>query len=249
MTSEIQPRLDALRRIIAGYESCLVAYSGGVDSALVLAIAHEQLGDRAVGCIGVSPSFPRREREAAVELARKIGAHYRFIEPGEHLQSDYSANTDTRCFFCKSALFTALSEIAASEGWSTIADGTHADDALDHANGIRAASERAVRSPLTEAHFTKRDVRLAAHALNLPVWDKPAVACLASRVPHGTPITAALLKQIERAEDACAAAGLRQFRVRHHGEIARLELSAVDFPRAIERREQLVKEIRAAGYR
>jgi len=245
----VDQQLAELRRIIAGLRSCLVAFSGGVDSALVLAVAHEQLGDRALACIGVSPSFPARERDAAVRLAEQLHANYRLIEPGEHLSPDYVANSHDRCYFCKTSLFDRLQAIAAAEDWGAVVDGTHRDDVGDHVHGMRAAAERGVRSPLLEARLDKPAVRELARAMNLPVWDKPAMACLASRVPHGTPVTPALLRQIESAEDVLAAHGLRQFRVRHHGEVARIEVDPADFPRLLEHRAQIVGGIRDAGYR
>jgi uncharacterized protein len=241
--------LERLRSIIRAMRSALVAYSGGVDSALVMAVAHEQLGERALACIGVSPSYPARERAAATALAEALGAAYRIIEPGEHRDERYAANSTDRCYFCKTALFAALRGIAQDEGWDAVLDGAHLDDVIDHAHGIRAASERGVRSPLVEARLTKRDVRELARAMNLPVWDKPAMACLASRVPHGTAITPALLRQIEAAEDALAELGFREFRVRHHGEVARIELGADELAGALNRRESIVAGIRAAGYR
>ena len=245
----VRQPLDELRRIIRSLGSCLVAFSGGVDSALVLAVAHEQLGgELALACIGISPSFPARERTAAIELARQIGARCRLIEPAEHLGADSAANAHDRCYFCRAALFDQLSALAAEEGWNAVADGTHLDDLVDHTHGIRAAAERRVRSPLREAQFRKQDVRNAARALGLSAWDKPAMACLASRIPHGTPITATLLRQIESAEDVLAASGLRQFRVRHHGEIARIEVAADELPRLIEHRDEIARQIRAAGY-
>jgi uncharacterized protein len=237
--SDQNAQLAKLRSIVHGLGSCLVAFSGGVDSAVVLAVAHEQLPGRALACIGVSPSVPARERAAAIEFARSIDADYRLIEPAEHLRPDYARNANDRCYFCKAALFDRLRALAAEEGWNTIIDGTHLDDVGDHEHGMRAAAERAIRSPLLEARLDKRSVRALANTLNLRVWDKPAMACLASRVPHGTPVTPALLHQIERAEDVLAAHGFRQFRVRHHGELARM----------LELRLALVAEIRAAGYR
>jgi uncharacterized protein len=234
---------------IAKMQSALVAYSGGVDSAVVLAVARRALSDRAVGCIGESPSLPARELQDALELARLNGFIIRIIHPDEHLDPNYAANPSNRCYFCKSALFERLHQIAETEGWGAVLDGTHADDLGDDRPGRIAAQERGVRSPLAEAGCTKADVRAIAQHLGLSVWDKPAMACLASRVPHGTPVTAALLKQIERAEDVLAGLGFRQFRARHHGDLVRIELPAEDIPRAIELRDTIVRGIRAAGYK
>ena len=249
MTHEQKVKLDRLRSLIRDMGSLLVAYSGGVDSALVAAVAHEQLGDRALACIGVSWSYPQREQRDAIALLEKIGARYRLVETREQEIADYTANDTNRCYFCKTELYTRLAQLAQDEGFNAVADGIHADDMADHQHGMRAGRESAIRSPLLEAGIAKRDSRALAAHLHLPAWDKPAMACLSSRVPHGTPITRELLRQIESAEDVLADAGFRQFRVRHHGNIARVELSLDDLPKAIELREQIVEGIRAAGYR
>jgi uncharacterized protein len=241
--------LNRLREIIRRLQSVLVAYSGGVDSALVMAVASEQLGQRALACIGVSPSYPGREQRAAIRTLKTIGASYRLVEPHEQTMSGYVANADDRCYFCKSALFGELRQIAASEGWNAIVDGTHLDDVGDHRHGMQAAAERGVVSPLLEAKLSKLQVRLLARRLGLEVWDKPAMACLASRVPHGTAITPALLEQIEAAEDVLADLGFDQFRVRHHGETARIEVPVEQLMQILQRRELILTGIRDCGYR
>jgi uncharacterized protein len=246
---EVAQKLAELRSILASFESVLVAYSGGVDSALVMAVAHEQLGDRALACIGVSPSYPTREMRDAVRLAEEAGIPYRLVNTMEYLDPNYAANPTNRCYFCKSELHDKLHEIARAEGWNQVVDGNNASDVGDFRPGMDAARERGVRSPLLEAGITKAEVRAIAHHLSLPVWDKPAMACLSSRVPHGTAITPQLLRQIEDAEDVLVALGFNQFRVRHHGEIARIEVPAEDLVRAIEARETIVSGVVAAGYR
>jgi len=248
-TAAIEQKLAHLRAIMHECNSVLVAYSGGVDSALVMAIAHQELGERALACIGVSPSYPAREMRDAVKLAEELGVPYRLVNTEEYLDPNYAANPNNRCYFCKSELHNRLKDILAGEAWGVVLDGNNASDVGDFRPGMTAARERGVRSPLLEANITKDEVRAIAQELGLPVWDKPAMACLSSRVPHGTPITPELLRQIEAAEDVLVELGFQQFRVRHHNEIARIELPPEDFPKAIEAHSALTEGIKAAGYR
>ena len=249
MSEQKSAKLDELRALFRQMQWVLVAYSGGVDSALVMLIAHQELGARALACIGRSPSYPRRELDGAVELVRRLEVPFRIINTLEHIDPNYAANSNDRCFYCKRELYTRLRQIALHEGWNVILDGSHVDDVSDHVNGIRAARQQGVRSPLLEANLSKGEIREIARGIGLPAWDKPAMACLSSRVPHGTAITPALLRQIESAEDVLASLGFRQFRVRHHGDLARIELPLNDLPRAIEHGGQIVSEIRRTGYR
>ncbi|MCX6046395.1 MAG: ATP-dependent sacrificial sulfur transferase LarE [Chloroflexi bacterium] len=246
---ELEQKLDKLCAIMHECGSVLVAYSGGVDSALVMAVAYRELGDQALACIGVSPSYPTREMRDAVKLAEQIGVPYRLVNTEEYRDANYAANPTNRCYFCKSELHDQLKKILVNENWQVVLDGNNISDLGDDRPGMEAARERGVRSPLIEAGITKPEVRELAHHLGLPVWDKPAMACLSSRVPHGTAITPELLRQIESAEDVLVELGFRQFRVRHHNEVARLELPKEDFARAIECHAQIVSGLRAAGYR
>jgi uncharacterized protein len=210
--------------------------------------AHQALGARAVACIGVSPSLAERELKIAVDIATRVGATYRLVDTHEHLDPNYAANPSNRCYFCKSELYDRLQDIARAENVAVILDGNNASDLGDDRPGWMAARERNVRSPLAELGITKPLVRALARHLDLPIWDKPAAPCLSSRVPHGTAITPELLKQIERAEDVLVDLGFKTFRVRHHDQIARLELAADDLPRALELRTAITRGIKAAGY-
>jgi uncharacterized protein len=241
--------LEQLQSWMAQFPSVLVAYSGGVDSAVVLAAAHRQLGAAAQGCIGVSPSYPEREMRDAVRVAELCGAKTRLVPTEEHLNPNYAANPDNRCYYCKTELFDRLTKIAHEEGIAVVLDGNNVDDLGDDRPGRVAAQEHKVRSPLVELGINKAQVRTLARELGLPIGEKPAMACLSSRVPHGTPIVPDLLQKIERAEDVLAGLGFEQYRVRHHGTVARIELRVADLPRAIEQRTRIVDGLRALGYR
>ncbi len=256
---ELAPKLDQIRRcsrdklermkeLLRGLDGVLVAFSGGVDSSFVLAVAVEVLGARAVALTAHSPSVPRSEREEAEAIARDLGVRQLVVESREGDDPRYVANPVDRCFYCKSELYSLCAEAARREGLAAVVDGFNADDRRDHRPGHRAADERGVRSPLAEAGLTKAEIRAWSEAFGLATWDKPQMACLASRLPYGTEVTPERLAQVERAERAVRDAGLRAFRVRHHGSIGRLEVAAEEMEAAFRARAELCRAVRSAGF-
>ena len=245
-------RLARLRAWLGARERVVVAYSGGVDSSLLLAVAREELGARALGVIGVSDSYAAHELELALAQAARIGARVETVTTGELSDPQFAANPADRCYHCKRALYDQLALVAAREGpGATVVDGTMADDLADWRPGRRAAGERGVRSPLVELGFRKPDVRAAAESLGLASAQKPASPCLASRIPYGTAITRENLSQVERAEALLRELGFAELRVRHHGETARIEVALGELPRLVSDgiRERVVDGLKALGFR
>ncbi|ABC81315.1 ATP-dependent sacrificial sulfur transferase LarE [Anaeromyxobacter dehalogenans] len=244
-----EPKLARLKSDVAACGSALVAFSAGVDSTFVLAVAREVLGAGAVALTAHSPSVPQAERAEARALAARLGARHLEVESHEQDDPRYLANGADRCYFCKSELYRLCERAARDAGLAAILDGFNADDRRDHRPGHQAALERRIRSPLAEAGLGKDEVRAWSEAYGLPTWDKPQMACLASRIPYGTPVTAERLAQVERAEAGLRALGLRDFRVRHHGDIGRVEVGEGELEAAFARRAALVEAVKAAGFR
>jgi uncharacterized protein len=240
------PDLDALRATLRELGPVVVAFSGGADSAFLAWTANDVLGPAGAHAVtAVSPSLAPEERSDCEELAAEWGLRWTPVETDELADPAYSANDGQRCYHCKSTLMDALAPFA--EG-ATVVLGVNLDDLGDHRPGQQAAAERGARFPLVEAGFTKADVRAASAALGLRTWDKPAAACLASRVPYGTPVTLGVLSSVSRAESGLRALGFRQLRVRHYGDLARIEFDSDDLAEAVARRDDVVAAVRAAGY-
>jgi len=242
-------RLDQARGIVRELGSVLVAYSGGVDSSLLLKLALEELGEGAVAVLASSPAYPESEQEEARVLAQSLGARLVEVTTSEVELEAYTRNNPDRCFHCKEELFDTLEPIQHDLGLAHLAYGATSDDAGDHRPGHGSAIRRGVRFPLLEAGMGKSDIRAAARTLGLPNWNKPSFACLSSRIPHGTQVTVAALRQIEAAEQALKAIGFRQVRVRHHGDVARIEVEPAEIPHLVDERDRVVELLRATGYK
>jgi uncharacterized protein len=246
----IEQKWERLKSLLEEMRGAVLAYSGGVDSSLLMKAASEVLGPRLIAATSVSETYPPGELEAAKVFARLLGVTHRILRTTELSSEDFVQNSTDRCYFCKKELFEKIRQIADTEGITFILDGSNADDLKDYRPGMKAAKEYSVRSPLQETGFTKSDVRACARMLGLPGWDKPSLACLSSRIPYGTRITPGILQTIHSAEDRVRSLGFREVRVRHHGDTARIEVRRNDFERMLtgDTARELVAELKKLGY-
>jgi uncharacterized protein len=249
---ELESKNQKLRELLRAMNRALIAFSGGVDSAFLLTVARQELGERAQAFIGVSPSLMPAELEEARELALQIGAPLREIETHEMDDPNYASNPNNRCYFCKSELYDVLNRVAQDEEFDTVCDGTNIDDLTEWRPGAQAGSERAIRSPLREAGLNKAEIRVLSRQLNLPTWDKPAMPCLSSRIPYGTPVTREALQMIGKGEAFLRERGLREVRVRHYVEnekpTARLEIAPDELPQIFAFYEAAAAYLKSLGY-
>lgn len=247
---EAERKLEQLRALLREMGGIVIGYSGGVDSAFLAKVAQEELGERAVAVVALSESYAAREKDAALELAERIGIRLRAVRTNELQNENYAANPTNRCYYCKEELFVHLKRVADEIGIQNIGYGAIADDLGDHRPGQTAAAEYGARAPLQEVMLWKSEIRLLSKRLGLPTWDKPSLACLSSRIPYGTPVTAELLARLDRCENVLHDQGFRQVRVRHHDTIARIEIDRDEFPRLLEPgvSDTIVAQFKQLGY-
>ncbi len=246
--TEARQKLARLEGILREMESGVLAYSGGVDSTFLLKVAHDVLGDKVLAVTASSETYPAEELAEAVAYARQMGARHMVLETEELKNEEFANNPPTRCYFCKNELFGKLNDIARQNGLRYVIDGFNVDDLGDFRPGMQAGREHGVRSPLREAGMGKADIRALSQEMGLPTWDKPALACLSSRLPYGVRITPEKLNQIGAAERFLRELGFRQLRVRHHDSIARIEVAPEEMPRLLQQGPVIVKRLRDLGY-
>ena len=249
-TSSLSGKARRLQEILASYQSVLIAFSGGVDSAYLAIAAASALGSRALAVTADSPSYPETHRRLALSIASDFGFAHEVIHTSELDRPEYRANPANRCYYCKDELYTHLTAIARERGLEVVVDGNNADDRGDYRPGRQAAREHGVRSPLDEADLTKEDIRTLAREAGLASWNEPASACLSSRIPYGHEVSADVLRQIEQAEDVLRELGFKVFRVRHHENVARLEIARSEMPRALDPdiNTRIVSALKDLGY-
>jgi len=247
---DTQSKLHALEAQLRQLGSVMVAYSGGVDSAFLAATAHRVLGDHMLAVLADSPSLARRDMEQALSFAQTIAMPVRVIQTEELSKPEYQRNDANRCFHCKTELFDGMQKLGQELGYTNIAYGMNADDTRDFRPGQRAAQEHEVLAPLADAGLTKLEVRALAKDAGYSLWDRPAAPCLSSRVEYGRPVTREVLAQVEQAEDSMRQLGFREFRVRHHGELARVEIARSEMPRVLsmEMFDAITAALRSAGF-
>jgi len=246
--ASLQDKYFKLKSILADMKSVLVGFSGGSDSTLLLKVAHDVLGNLAVAVTAESPTLPKSELEGARQLAKVIGAEHASVCVDELKSPEFVLNPPERCYHCKKIRFSVFKELQVERGLDWFADGTNIEDEGDWRPGIKAAIELGIRSPLKEAGFMKQDIRELSRFLGLPTWDKPSMACLASRVPYGEPVTKDKMRQVAEAEDCLRGLGYDQLRVRHHGSVARIEVPKKDIERLVKQSDDIVDRLKAIGF-